>query len=247
MKKLSFILFLSFALIGHANAHSGRTDSNGGHNDYSNGTYHYHNSGNNNSSGMNNDPCGLMNIFDYNENQPGYTPCIGIYAYEANYELGTAFMGIFQAVAEGNANENTSKAKYNTQPTNFYLNKNDAKRGKYNAKYYQKIYDAKTGKYNLSNSTKSINAYNPLICIKGYIKTSDGCKKISNQTPSPSPISNFKTKKQYILGFSDFSDLLGFLLGLTFIGILYWWIFKDLTLNIFSAIKKFIARFINKN
>ena len=216
---------LFFGFIGHANAHSGRTDSNGGHNDYSNGTYHYHNSGNNNTYGYTSAPMDL--------------------GYQGGEAWGTAIMGIFQA--EGFANENTSKAKYNTQPTNFYLNKNDAKRGKYNAKYYQKIYDAKTGKYNLSNPTKSINAYNPLICIKGYIKTSDGCKKISNQTTSPAPISNFKTKKQYILGFSDFSDLLGFLLGLTFIGILYWWIFKDLTLNIFSAIKKFIARFINKN
>jgi len=177
----------------------------------------------------------------------GYTSAPMDLGYQSGEAIGTAIMGIFQAIEEGITNENASKTKYNTQPTNFYLNKNDAKRGKYNAKYYQKLYDAKTGKYNLSNSTKSINAYNPLICIKGYIKTSDGCKKISNQTTSPAPISNFKTKKQYILGFSDFSDLLGFLLGLTFIGILYWWIFKDLTLNFFSAIKKFIARFINKN
>jgi len=227
MKKLLLLLLLSLSLEGFAETFT-----------YSqSGGYLY---GSDGSTCRKNQYAYPTQIICDNDNNTtyGYTSAPMDLGYQSGEAAGTMINAIANALVEGIAKENASKTKYNTQPTNFYLNKNDAKGGKYNAK---------TGKYNLSNSTKSINAYNPLICIKGYIKTSDGCKKISNQTTSPAPISNFKTKKQYILGFSDFSDLLGFLLGLTFIGILYWWIFKDLTLNFFSAIKKFIARFINKN
>jgi len=236
MKKLLLLLLLSLSLEGFAETFT-----------YSqSGGYLY---GSDGSTCRKNQYAYPTQIICDNDNNTtyGYTSAPMDLGYQSGEAAGIIINAITNVLVEGIAKENASKTKYNTQPTNFYLNKNDAKRGKYNAKYYQKLYDAKTGKYNLSNPTKSINAYNPLICIKGYIKTSDGCKKISNQTTSPAPISNFKTKKQYILGFSDFSDLLGFLLGLTFIGILYWWIFKDLTLNFFSAIKKFIARFINKN
>ena len=118
MKKLLLLLLLSLSFVGSVNAHSGRTDSNGGHNDYSNGTYHYHNTGNNNTYGAKNNPCGIVG---YNENTPGYTPCPGILASEASYNLGTAIVGIIEAVGNEIANEKSSKTKYNPKTGQYDL------------------------------------------------------------------------------------------------------------------------------
>ena len=317
MKKLSFILFLSFALIGHANAHSGRTDSKGGHNDYSNGTYHYHNSGNNKTSVMDygSYQCSGLFAVPYNENQPGYTPCPAIQAYEANYELGTAIMEIFQAVGEGITNDKTSKTKSYSAPVinnslrntpfynfgttyqrdkdklsgsdgircSFIVNSNDfscnngvnyyvsdtgiAAFGSDGTSYKSNWGNSSDDNYYCttssfgskccgSNESKTCSSTNNMPdnayatssgweCNNGYLKILDGCKKISNQSSYTSKktdnskannqtTSSTPKSKQYTFGFSGLSDFLGFVFGLSFLGLILWWVFKDFIKSLIS-------------
>jgi len=220
MKKLLLLLLLSLSFEGFAETFT-----------YSqSGNYLYGSDGS--TCRQNHNGYSTQIICDNDNNTTyGYTSGPMDLGYQSGEAAGTIINAIANALVEGIANENASKAKYNTQPTNFNLNKYDAKRGKYNAKYYQNIYDAKTGKYNLNNSTKNINAYNPLICIKGYIKTSDGCKKKLNQTTPSTPKSK---SKQYTFGFSGLSDFLGFIFGLSFLGLILWWVFKDFIKRLIS-------------
>jgi hypothetical protein len=87
-------------------------------------------------------------------------------------------------------------------------------------------------------------------CNDGYLKILEGCKKVtkqstytnkeaekskvSNQTMSSIP--KPKSDKQTTFGFSGLQDFFGFLAGLSFLGFVLWWIFKDL---INSLIKRF--------
>ena len=252
MKKLFLLLLLSLSFVGSVNAHSGRTDSNGGHNDYSNGTYHYHNS--TNTYEMYDDfydpdnPCGVMAIFDYNEDLPGYSPCPGIYAYEAGYGLvsalgqlagfqvqeeeGSVINDISNAIAEGIANEKASKAI--SSPPNSYRSAGGALK-------------CINGYYKTGNACKKIpeNAHSSsygldFICNTGYVKDGnpyqevciqkkeDKPKVVDKTTTSTLKSESKTTKKQTTLGFSGLSDLLGFLLLLTFLGLVFWRIFKPL-------------------
>lgn len=87
-------------------------------------------------------------------------------------------------------------------------------------------------------------------CNNGYLKISDECKKVTNQStyinkePDKARASNQtmssipkpKSNNQTTFGFSGLQDFFGFLAGLSFLGFVLWWIFKDL---INSLIKRF--------
>ena len=64
---------------------------------------------------------------------------------------------------------------------------------------------------------------------KEYIQKKEDKPKVADKTTSSTLKSESKTtKKQTTLGFSGLSDLLGFLLLLTFLGLVFWRIFKSL-------------------
>jgi len=180
----------------------------------------------------------------------GFSSSLGkLGGFQVQDEEGSVINDIANAIAEGIANENTSKKKKNFNlPANSYTTSTGV--WKCNNGYYEKDDFCKripANAFSYANGFKCESGYKKIrntYCLKVSTQATYTKKEVSNsQTVSSSLKSKAKTTKKQSL-----SDLLGTLfIGLPLIGLVFWWLFKDIILILYSSIMKFIKRFINKN
>ena len=184
-----------------------------------------------------------------NNTSYGYTSVPMELGYSSGEAMGAVINEIANAIAEGIANENASKEQNNfSLPANSYTTSTGV--WKCNNGYYEKDGFCKripSNAFSYANGFKCESGYKKIrntYCLKVSTQATYTKKEVSNsQTASSSLESKAKTTKKQSL-----SDLLGILfIGLPLIGLVFWWLFKDIILILYSSIMQFIKRFINKN
>ncbi|MDB4848036.1 hypothetical protein OAI02_06045, partial [Candidatus Pseudothioglobus singularis] len=162
----------------------------------------------------------------------GYTSVPMELGYSSGEAMGAVINEIANAIAEGIANENTSKKKKNFNlPANSYTTSTGV--WMCNNGYYEKDGFCKripSNAFSYANGFKCESGYKKIrntYCLKVSTQATYTEKEVSNsQTASSSLEAKVKTTKKQSL-----SDLLGIIfIGLPLIGLVFWWLFKDIIL-----------------